>query len=111
MESTACDVRDNDRDIDVMDGLLPVPSSIKGQMPKLAGMLRNLSNQLGRESVQRQLKASVDLRAAFDADDYQAVKSIYRRGHGWIDAQEDGFCVGVPELAMRDFARRHREAA
>jgi hypothetical protein len=77
-------------------------------MPLLAAMLQDLSAQLGRESIQAQLKASMDLRKAFDADDYQAVNAIYRRGHGWIDWQEAGFCIGVPSAAMQAFAKRHR---
>lgn len=111
MESTTCNVRDNDRDKTTrpdVAGLGPVPSDIKAQMPVLAWMLRNLADQLGRESVQQQLKASVDLRAAFDADDYRGVNAVYRRGHGWIDAEEGGFCVGVPAGVMQAFARRHR---
>jgi len=111
MKSTTCDVRDNDRDVDVVDGLPPMPASIKNQMPKLATLLQSLAAQLGRDSVQLQLKASMDLRRAFDADDYRAVSEVYRRGHGWVAATENGFCIGVPAPAMQEFARRHREAA
>lgn len=111
MKSTTCNVRDNDRDVCIPDGLGPIPASIKDQMPELAGMLQSLSNQLGRETVQLQIKASIDLRRAFDADDYTTVNAIYRRGHGWIHWQENGFFIGVPEQAMRDFAKRHRGGA
>ncbi len=111
MKSTTCDVRDNDRDVTVMDGLLPVPASIKTQMPGLAEMLKSLVDQIGRDAVQLQLKASIDLRRAFDADDYRAVNEIYRRGHGWIDWQENGFSIGVPAVAMQTFAQRHRGGA
>ncbi len=108
MESTACDVRDNDRDIGVPDGLLPVPVSIKDSMPELAAMLKSLVEQIGRDAVQLQLKASIDLRRAFDADDYRAVNEVYRRGHGWISCREAGFDIGVPAPAMQAFAQRHR---
>jgi hypothetical protein len=111
MESTTCAVRDNDRDVCVPDGLAPVPGNIKLQMPGLASMLQYLAEQLGRESVQLQLKASIDLRRAFDADDYAGVNQVYRRGNGWIYWPENGFLVGVPEDAMREFAARHRRAA
>lgn len=114
MNSTTCDVRDNVRDIpprtDVRDGLLPAPSNIKDQMPGLAKMLQHLSQQLGRESVQLQVKATMDLRKAFDANDYRAVSAVYRRGHGWIYWEEGGYCMGVPEAAMRAFANKHRRA-
>ena len=108
MESTACNVRDDARDAMVPDGLPPIPTNIKEQMPELAEMLQRLSVQLGRDSIQLQLKASIDLRRAFDADDYDAVRAVYRRGHGWIDWQENGYCIGVPEWAMRTFAQHHR---
>jgi hypothetical protein len=108
MKSITCNVRDNDRDERVVDGLLPVPSSIKDQMPLLAAMLQTLSAQLGRDHVQLQLKASIDLRKAFDSDDYRAVSAVYRRGHGWIDWQENGYCIGVPKPAMQAFAQKHR---
>lgn len=111
MESTTCDVRESVRDKKNADVLPPVPASIKDQMPLLAATLQNLSAQLGRESIQLQLKASLDLRKAFDADDYRAVNAIYRRGHGWIDCQEGGFCIGVPKAAMQAFAKRHRGEA
>jgi hypothetical protein len=108
MESITCNVRENVRDEIQTDGLPPVPSSIKEQMPLLAAMMQDLSSQLGRESVQLQLQASMDLRKAFDADDYRQVSEIYRRGHGWIDWQEKGYCIGVPAAAMKHFAQRHR---
>ena len=101
MKSITCDVRDNDRDtttrtdVDGLAALPPTPTNIKEQMPLLAAMLKDLAAQLGRERIQFQLKASMDLRKAFDADDYREVNSIYRRGHGWIDWQEAGFCLSL----------------
>lgn len=110
MESTTCDVQHNVRQLDVVDGLPIQPNNIKEQMPVLAQQLQSLAANVGRESVQRMLKASMDLRAAFDANDYRAVNEVFKRGHGWVAAQENGFCVGVPENVMRDFAKRHRRA-
>lgn len=110
MKSITCNVHDKKTDVDVVDGLLPVPTSIKDQMPLLAQMLQVLSAQLGRDAIQRQLRCSMDLRKAFDADDYQGVRAVYRRGDGWIDWQEAGYCIGVPAQAMQEFAKRHRSA-
>lgn len=108
MESTSCDGQHNGQQIDVVAGLLPVPTSIKDQMPQLATILQDFAANMGREDIQLQVKASIDLRRAFDADDYQAVSAVYRRGHGWIDWQENGFCIGVPGWAMKAFVKRHR---
>lgn len=108
METNSCDGQHHGQQVDVVAGLLPVPNSIKDQMPVLAGLLQDLAANLGRESVQLQVRASIDLRRAFDADDYAGVSAVYRRGVGWIDAQENGFCVGVPAAAMQAFTKRHR---
>jgi hypothetical protein len=108
MESTTCDGQHHDRNSDEVAGLKPQPTNIKEQMPQLATMLQDFSGQFGRERVQLQVKASIDLRRAFDADDYEAVRAVYRRGHGWIDWEENGFCIGVPGWAMKAFAKRHR---
>ena len=108
METTTCAVQHGVQQVDVVDGLLPMPASIKAQMPELAALLQSLAANIGREAVQKQLQASVDLRRAFDADDYKAVRAVYRRGDGWVDATENGFQVGVPAAAMQTFARRHR---
>lgn len=112
METIACAVHQSVHQVDVVDGLTdglpPMPTNIKEQMPGLASMLQYLAVQIGRDAVQRQLKASIDLRRAYDADDYQAVNAMYRRGHGWVDCQEGGFCVGVPKQAMQTFALKHR---
>lgn len=108
METTTCDVHHHDHQSAEVDGLLPPPSNIKLQMPGLAAQLQFLAGNLGRESVTLQLKASLDLRKAYDADDYKAVSAIYKRGHGWIDWEEGGYCVGVPKRAMQAFAKRHR---
>lgn len=113
METTTCDVQHAVRDLDVVDGpaaLPPMPTSIKVQMPQLSAFLQSLATNIGREHVHRQLQASINLRKAFDADDYQAVRAVYRRGAGWVDWQENGYCVGVPSDSMAAFARRHREA-
>lgn len=108
METKGCAVQHAVRGLDVVDGLPPVPSSIKDQMPDLAAFLQSLAANIGRELVQRQLKASVDLRTAFRLDDYAAVREVYRRGHGWVYWEENGYCVGVPAERMAQFARRHR---
>jgi hypothetical protein len=108
METTTCAVQHHGQQLDGVDGLLPPPTNIKEQMPQLASTLQWLSGNLGRESVVRQLKASMDLRKAYDADDYRAVNAVYKRGHGWIDCEEGGFCVGVPRRFMEAFAKRHR---
>ncbi len=108
MKSITCNVHDKKTDVDVVDGLLPVPTSIKDQMPLLAQILQVMSGQLGRDAVQVWLKTSMALRRAFDADDYRAVNAIYRSGKGWIDWQEAGYCIGVPGQAMSEFAKRHR---
>jgi hypothetical protein len=111
MESTTCDVQHNGQQVGVVDGLSPTPTSIKDQMPELAKLLQDLAVNGGRESVQVMLKATMDLRRAYEVDDYAAVCAIYRRGDGWINAQENGFCMGVPDADMKAFAKRHREAA
>jgi hypothetical protein len=108
METTTCAVHQHGQHVDVVDDLLPPPTNIKEQMPGLAAMLQFLAGNIGRESVTLQLKASMDLREAYDADDYRAVNEIYRRGHGWIDWEESGYCVGVPKRAMAAFAAKHR---
>jgi hypothetical protein len=108
METTTCDVQQSVRHVDAVDGLLPMPTNIKVQMPDLASMLQQLAANVGRDTVQRQLQASVDLRHAYDADDYRAVNAVYRRGDGWVSWSENGYCVGVPSDVMAAFAKRHR---
>ena len=85
-----------------------MPTNIKLQMPQCAAFLQSLAANVGRNQVQQMLKASVDLRRAFDRNDYAAVRAVYRRGHGWIDWAEGGFLVGVASEAMSEFARQHR---
>lgn len=111
MESTTCDGQHHDQQVDVVAGLEPSPTNIKTQMPQLSIWLQDLAVNMGRESVQAMVKATMDLRRAFDADDYAAVSAVYRRGDGWINAQENGFCMGVPDAAMKAFAKRHRGTA
>jgi hypothetical protein len=111
MESTTCDVQQGVQQTEVMDGLpklLPIPSSIKVQMPLLAAHLQQLAASMGRECVDLQVRASLDIRAAYDRDDFRAVSRVYARGHGWIASIEGGACLGVPDEYMRAFARRHR---
>ena len=110
MESTACDVHHRDRQVDVVDVIPPAPTSIKDQMPGLANVLRQLADNMGRDFVQKMVKASVDLRAAYEADDYQAVNCLYRSGTGWLAVEENGYFIGVPEASMKAFAQRHRRA-
>ena len=108
MKSTTCDVHHDGQHTSVVDGLLPAPTSIKEQMPLLAAALQSLAANLGRESVQLQVRASMDIRRAFDMDDFRAVRDVYQRGHGWINAQEAGFQLGVPSAHMQAFNSRHR---
>ncbi len=108
METTTCTVQHHGQHPDGVDGLLPPPTSIKDQMPQLAAMLQNLSSQLGRDNVQRLVKASMDLRKAYDADDYREVSKVYARGHGWTNWEEGGYSLGVPNAAMQAFAKKHR---
>ncbi len=108
MESTACDVQHHGQQVDVVAGLLPMPTNIKNQMPQCAAFLQSLAANIGRDQVQQMLRASVDVRRAYDRDDYAAVREIYRRGQGWVFWSEAGHLVGVPADAMTEFARRHR---
>jgi hypothetical protein len=102
------DGQHNGQQVDVVAGLAPLPTNIKDQMPVLAGLLQKVAVSMGRESINLQIRASMDLRRAYDADDYRGVSAVYRRGHGWINAQENGFCLGVPDAAMKAFVKRHR---
>lgn len=108
METTTCAVHHHGQHLDVVDGLPPVPTNIKEQMPQLATMLQDLAAQLGRERMHQLVKASMDIRRAYDADDYRAVSAVYARGHGWTNWQEGGYCLGVPNEAMAAFAKKHR---
>lgn len=123
MESTTYDVRDTrpghvqdettrTEHLDGLPLLAPMPQSIKAQMPNLAAMLQDLATKLpgGRDDVALQVRATVDLRTAYAADDFSAVSAVYRRGHGWVYWEEAGCCFGVPEVHMRAFASRHRNA-
>lgn len=112
MESTACAVRHSVRlteELDGMDGLAPMPPNIRDLMPGLAAMLQSLAPQIGQVGVQDMLRASMDLRRAYDADDYRAVAAVYARRVGWLHWQEGGYQVGVPPEHMAAFARRHRD--
>lgn len=112
MESTACAVRRSvqlTEELDGLDGLGPMPPNIRDLMPELAAMLRSLAAQIGDTGVQTMLRASIDLRRAYDADDYRAVAEVYGRRQGWLTWAEGGYQVGVPSEHMAAFARRHRE--
>lgn len=112
MKSTACDVHQSVQRTENLDGLpeLPaMPTSIKDQMPDLAGLLQQLGANMGREFVQVMVKAATDLRVAYDKDDYRAVRAVYARKAGWIDCQEGLYQLGVPEAHMAAFAKRHRQ--
>ncbi len=114
MESTTCAVHQSVHQAETLDGvpvLDPAPTSIKDQMPELAALLQQLAVNVDRGFVQDMVRAAVDLRLAYDRDDYQAVKAVYARRHGWIDCAEGGYQLGVPEVHMKAFARRHRRAA
>ena len=95
-------------ELDGMDALLPMPSSIKEQMPANAQTLQELASSMGRESVAAMVKASIDLRKAYDRNDRAAVSKVYTRGHGLITSTEGGHQLGVPDAHMSAFAKRHR---
>lgn len=112
MKTTACDVRNAVQKTETLDGLdvlLPAPASIKEQMPHMAAALQSIAQNMGREFVTAMVRASMDLRAAYDADDYRAASRVYARKDGWISCSEGGCQLGVPEAHMRAFARRHRK--
>jgi hypothetical protein len=95
-------------ELDGMDKLAPMPSSIKDQMPVNAQTLQELATNMGREFVAVMVKASIDLRKAYDRDDRAAVSEVYARGNGWITSIEGGYQLGVPDAHMSAFAKRHR---
>jgi hypothetical protein len=112
MNSTACVVQDAVRlteELDGLDELQPVPTSIRDQMPGLAVMLQSLAGQIEQGGVHAMLRVSIDVRRAYDADDYRAVAAVYARRLGWLTWAEGGFQVGVPAEHLAAFARRHRE--
>lgn len=114
MNSTTCDVQDDVQytaRLDGLDALPPVPTSIKEQMPNMAATLQGIAGYMGREFVGAMVKASMDLRRAYEADDYPAASQVYARKDGWIACCESGFQLGVPEGHMKAFARRHRNGA
>lgn len=111
MNSTTCDVQNDVQHtamLDGLDALPPVPTSIKDQMPNMAAMLQSIAGYMGREFVEVMVKASMDLRRAYEADDFRAASLIYARKDGWIACCESGFQLGVPEAHMKAFAKRHR---
>ena len=111
MESITYAVQNNVQDfkeLDGVDALAPMPTSIKDQMPGIAGFLQQLAANMGREFVAAQVKASIDLRKAYDRDDFAAVSEVYARKQGWVTCTEGGFQLGIPDLHMSAFAKRHR---
>ena len=94
--------------LDGLDVLLPMPTSIKEQMPVIAEYLQQLAANMDRDFVGVTVKASIDLRRAYDADDFAAVSAVYARKNGWITCEEGGFQLGVPDAHMAAFAQRHR---
>ena len=111
MKSTSCAVQDDVQETEKLvglDALPPVPTSIKEQMPDMAAMLQSISGYMGREFVGAMVKASMDLRRAYDADDFRAASQVYARKDGWIAGYESGYQLGVPEGHMKAFAKRHR---
>lgn len=94
--------------LDGLDALPPMPTTIKDQMPCIAGFLQQLAANMGREHVAAQVKASIDLRKAYDRDDFAAVSEVYARKQGWVTCTEGGFQLGIPDLHMSAFAKRHR---
>lgn len=77
-------------------------------MPCIAGFLQQLAANMGREFVAAQVKASIDLRKAYDRDDFAAVSEVYARKQGWVTCTEGGLQLGIPDLHMSAFAKRHR---
>ena len=120
MKSITCNVQQNVQEaefagrrtenLDGLPELAPVPTSIKEQMPVLASMLQDLAANIGREQVAPTVKAAIDLRRAYDRDDYAAVKAVYDRKNGWVTCAEGGHQVGVPARYIRAFWARHRAA-
>lgn len=91
-----------------MDKLAPMPASIKDQMPGNAQTLQELAANMGRDFVAAMVKASIDLRKAYDRDDFRVVSEVYARKQGCITALEGGYQLGVPDAHMAAFAKRHR---
>lgn len=111
MRSTTYAVQDDVQLTEQLDGLAalpPVPVSIKEQMPGIAGFLQELAANMGREHVAGLVKASIELRRAYDRDDFRAVGAAYGSGRGWVTCCEAGYQLGVPEIHMAAFAKRHR---
>jgi hypothetical protein len=94
--------------LDGLDTLPPMPTSIKDQMPGIASLLQQLSANMGREGIATTVKAAVDLRKAYDRDDYAGVSAVYARNVGWLTRFEAGYQLGVPDAHMVAFAKRHR---
>lgn len=112
MESTTYAVQKTVQLTEVLDGLdalPPVPTSIKDQMPGIAGVLQELAANMGREHVAAMVKASIDLRRAYDRDDRSGVSEVYARKEGWVTCAEGGFQLGIPDVHMSAFANRHRK--
>lgn len=112
MKSTTCNVQDDVQKTELLDGLdmlPPVPASIKDEMPNMAAMLQSISGYMGREFVAAMVKASMDLRRAYDSNDFRAASQVYARKDGWIACGESGFQLGVPDAYMKAFANRHRK--
>jgi hypothetical protein len=111
MESITYAVQNNVQDLkelDGVDGLAPMPTSIKDQMPAIAKFLQDLAANMGRDHVAAMVKASIDLRKAYDRDDFKAVSEVYARKQGWVTCLESGYQLGVPDAQMSAFAKRHR---
>ena len=111
MQSTTYAVQESTQDLKKLDGvdaLMPMPTSIKEQMPGIASFLQELAANMGRGHVAAMVKASVDLRKAYDRDDFAAVSEVYSRKHGWVTCLEGGYQLGVPDAQMSAFAKRHR---
>lgn len=105
MESTSYDVQHNvqhSKNLDgVLDGnlpaLLPMPTSIKDQMPFLAECLQSLAASSGREAVQVMVRNGTAMRRAFDARDVGEVRRLLAVPGGWAVGCERGYQFGVPE--------------
>ena len=116
MKSTSYAVHQSVHQPKVVDGMAEsgrigaVPKSIKAEMPVLAGVLQDLEAGMGAQFVAGLVRTAMEIRRAFDADDFRAVSAVYARRAGWINASEGGYQLGVPEADMRAFAARHRKA-
>jgi hypothetical protein len=122
MNTTTCAVHKavhNTEDMDGLPKLLPMPKSIKAQMPQFAAMLADTlalasvpDAATGLAIVQAALKNSMAIRAAYQADDFAALKACYKGTPkpSWFHALENSCQFGVPDMHIAAMTKRHRLA-